>query len=144
MDHAFLVMLFCMVIVVCVFLYRKYRRFLAIRTVDPGLAEETDRLIRGVMRRRPSVDTDTAGLVTRFGRWKIGLLDGEVLMVSQFGSDLCLAQQHEVRWDYEGDPLADGRGRIILKLGARRWKGRMASSHYRRLEDWLSGGSVPD
>lgn len=131
-------------VVVCAFLYAKYRRFAKVRAVEPALIAEIDLLIRRVMRGKPSQDEAIAALRTRYGDWKIGLLDDEILAVSQFGSDLCFAQRHEASAEYNGDPEEDRYGKITLKLGRRRWKGRMSSSHYKRLADWLAAGGGHD
>lgn len=126
-------------ILACLFFYRRYQRCARFKDMQPprALVVEMGNLIKRTMRGEPGEGAEYAQLkVSHNHIWKIGCFTGEMLMVGDFGWDLCYERRDEVCLRDLGKVLIGTDRKIVLEMGRRKWKGRIDAAQYERLENW--------
>lgn len=131
-------------LVVCTFLYCRYQRFARFAGFEPPRAVVDD--MAALIKRTMRGDSGDAGERARLWMyrnyaWKIGCFGDEMLMVADYGWDLCYAQRDDVRLLDRGKVIIGSDRKVLIEVGRRKWKGRIDAAQYERLANWASGSN---
>ncbi len=126
--------------------YKKYQRFAPLKAYEPvlPLCQELTACVNRVMRGNPAKDAAVVVLTTFKGKWKIGLLGDELLMMPTTGADLLIATRGDVRISSEGKVAMSKDVKVTLGVRGREWKGQMSPQQLERVELWLSTAPEPE